>query len=94
MIGYDYRDLDYAQSVSRTCATFIKIDVRTPYCFQTFKKFISRISEEILHKVLVKIVKISIDEGHEEISKIRQDSTVVKSNIHYLAKYLTRFGLD
>jgi transposase, IS5 family len=81
--GYDYRELEYAQSDSRICATFIKLDERTPFCFQTFQKFISRINEDTLHKVLVEIVKIAIDEGFEYISKIRQDSTVVKSNIHY-----------
>lgn len=83
MKGYDYRELEYAQSDSRICATFIKLDERTPFCFQTFQKFISRINEDTLHKVLVEIVKIAIDEGFEDISKIRQDSTVVKSNIHY-----------
>lgn len=81
--GYDYRELEYAQSDSRICATFIKLDERTPFCFQTFQKFISRINADTLHKVLVEIVKIAIDEGFEDISKIRQDSTVVKSNIHY-----------
>ena len=81
--GYDYRELEYAQSDSRICATFIKLDERTPFYFQTFQKFISRINEDTLHKVLVEIVKIAIDEGFEDISKIRQDSTVVKSNIHY-----------
>ena len=83
MKGYDYRELEYAQSDSRICATFIKLDERTPFCFQTFQKYISRISEDTLHKVLVEIVKIAIVEGFEDISKIRQDSTVVKSNIHY-----------
>ena len=81
--SYDYRELEYAQSDSRICATFIKLDERTPFCFQTFQKFISRISEDTLHKVLVEIVKIAIEEGFEDISKIRQDSTVIKSNIHY-----------
>ena len=81
--GYDYRELEYAQSDSRICATFIRLDERTPFCFQTFQKFISRISEDTLHKVLVEIVKFAIEEGFEDISKIRQDSTVVKSNIHY-----------
>ena len=81
--GYDYRELEYAQSDSRICATFLKLDERTPFCFQTFQKYISRIKEDTLHKVLVEIVKIAVDEGYEDISKIRQDSTVVKSNIHY-----------
>jgi transposase, IS5 family len=83
MKGYDYRELEYAQSDSRICATFIKLDERTPFCFQTFQKYISRIQEDTLHKVLVEMVKIAVDEGYEDISKIRQDSTVVKSNIHY-----------
>lgn len=81
--GYDYRELEYAQSDSRICAAFIKLDMRTPFCFQTFQKYISRINEDTLHKALVEIVKIAVDEGFEDISKIRQDSTVVKSNIHY-----------
>ena len=81
--GYDYRELEYAQSDSRICATFIKLDERKPFCFQTFHKFISRIKEDTLHKVMVEVVKIAIDEGFEDISKIRQDSTVVESNIHY-----------
>ena len=81
--GYDYRELEFAQSDSRICATFIKLDEREPFCFQTFQKYISRISEDTLHKVLVEIIKIAVEEGYEDISKIRQDSTVVKSNIHY-----------
>jgi len=81
--GYDYRELEFAQIDSRICATFIKLDERQPFCFQTFQKYISRISEDTLHKVLVEIVKIAVEEGYEDISKIRQDSTVVKSNIHY-----------
>jgi IS5 family transposase len=81
--GYDYRELEFAQSDSRICETFIKLDLREPFCFQTFQKYISRISEDTLHKVLVEIVKYAIEEGYEDISKIRTDSTVVKSNIHY-----------
>ncbi len=81
--GLDYRDLEYHQEDSRICGTFIKLDKRSPFCFQTFQKYISRIKEETLHKVLVEIIKIAIEEGYEDISKIRQDSTVVKSNIHY-----------
>lgn len=83
MKGYDYRELEYAQCDSRICATFIKLDDRKPFCFQTFQKYISRIQEDTLHKVLVEIVKIAIEEGYEDISKLRQDSTVVESNIHY-----------
>ena len=83
MKGYDYRELEYAQSDSRICATFIKLDERAPFCFQTFQKYISRITACSLHEVMVEIVKFAIEEGFEDINKLRQDSTVVKSNIHY-----------
>jgi IS5 family transposase len=83
MRGYDYRELEYSQSDSRICATFIKLDERAPFCFQTFQKYISRITASSLHEVMVEIIKFAIEQGYEDISKIRQDSTVVKSNIHY-----------
>lgn len=83
MKGYDYRELAFAQVDSRICEKFIKLDSREPYSFQVFQKYISRISAESLHKMLVEINKIAITEGFEDISKLRIDSTVVKSNIHY-----------
>jgi transposase, IS5 family len=81
--GYDYRELEYAQTDSRICETFIRLDMREPFCFQTFQKFISRVKQDTLHKVLVEIVKYAVEEGYEDLSKIRTDSSVVKSNIHY-----------
>lgn len=83
MKGLDYRELEFAQVDSRICELFIKLDYRQPYSFQTFHKYISRISAESLHKLLVAVNKICIEEGFEDVSKLRQDSTVVKSNIHY-----------
>lgn len=83
MRGLDYRELEYAQNDSRICATFIKLDGREPYSFQMFQKYISRIKPESLHRVLVEINKIAISEGLEDVKSISQDSTVVKTNIHY-----------
>jgi IS5 family transposase len=83
MNGLDYRGLEYAQSDSRICSTFIKLDFRKPYSFQMYQKYISRIKEETLKRLLVEINKIAISEGFEDVKKIRQDSTIVKSNIHY-----------
>lgn len=83
MKGLDYRELEYAQTDSRICATFIKLDLRQPFSFQMFQKYISRISVVSLQKLLVEINKIAIAEGYEDLSKMTQDSTVVKSNIHY-----------
>ena len=83
MRGLDYRELEYAQSDSRICESFIKLDGRKPYSFQMFQKYISRIRQESLHRVLVEINKIAISEGLEDVKSVTQDSTVVKTNIHY-----------
>jgi IS5 family transposase len=79
----DYRDLEYAQLDSRICETFIKLEGRDPFSFQLFQKYISRIKPESLHRVLVEINKIAISEGLEDVKRVSQDSTVVKTNIHY-----------
>jgi len=79
----DYRELEYAQVDSRICETFIKLEGRDPFSFQMFQKYISRIKPESLHRVMVEINKIAISEGLEDVKSISQDSTVVKSNIHY-----------
>jgi len=81
--GLDYRDLEYHQTDSRICALFIKIDELRPYSFQMYQKYISRISEESLQKLLIELNKIAISEGLEDLKRIRQDSTVVETNIHH-----------
>ena len=79
----DYRDLEYQQEDSRICVQFLKIENGREYSFQMYQKYISRIKAESLDKLLVNLNKIAIGEGLEDIEKIRQDSTVVQSNIHY-----------
>lgn len=81
--SYDYRELEYAQSDSRICAAFIKLDNRKPFSFQMFQKYISRITADTLNELLIALNKIAIFEGLEDIKSLRVDSTVVKSNIHY-----------
>jgi IS5 family transposase len=83
MRGMDYRELEYAQNDSRICEAFIKLDGRNPYSFQMFQKYISRIQPESVHRVIVEINKIAISEGLEDVKSVSQDSTVVKTNIHY-----------
>lgn len=83
MKGLDYRDLGYAQKDSRICEHFLKINHTEPYSFQVFHKYISRIKEETLSKLMVEINKIAIGEEIETLEKFREDSTVVETNIHY-----------
>ena len=81
--GLEYRELAYHQIDSRICARFIKIDELRPFSFQMYQKYISRIKSENLQEVLFELNKIAISEGLEDLEKIRQDSTVVETNIHY-----------
>lgn len=81
--GLDYRELEYHQGDSRICALFIKIDELRPYSFQLYQKYISKIKSENLQKILVELNKIAIDQGLEDIQSLRQDTTVVETNIHY-----------
>jgi IS5 family transposase len=57
--------------------------MRKPFSFQMFQKYVSRIQVSTLQKLLVAINKIAIVEGYEDLSKIRQDTSTVESNIHY-----------
>ena len=81
--GLDYRKLEYHQSDSRICSLFLKLDELRPYSFQMYQKYISRIREESLQKLLFEINKIAIGQGLEVLKSFRQDSTVVETNIHY-----------
>jgi IS5 family transposase len=83
MKGLDYRGLEYAQSDSRICANFIKLEQRKPYSFQMFQSYISRIRPETLQRVLVRINQLAIEEGYEDLEKLCQDTTVVEANIKY-----------
>lgn len=78
----DYRDLEYHQEDSRICEQFVKLQGRV-YSFQMYQKYISKIKEENLQKLLIGLNKIAINEGLEDIEKLRIDSTVVETNIHY-----------
>jgi IS5 family transposase len=81
----DYRTLEYAQEDSRICEQFVKINPNRPYSFQVMQKYISRISDEKLEKFMIGLNRIAIEEGLEDEKEVRQDSTVIETNIHYPA---------
>jgi IS5 family transposase len=81
--GLDYRELEYHQVDSRICEQFVKIDPLRPYSFQVYQKYISKISADSLNELLVSLNRIAISEGLEDLQSLRQDSTVVETNIHY-----------
>lgn len=78
----DYRQLEYAQEDSYVCKAFLKLNLRKPFSFQVWNKYISRISAERLTELLIEINKIAIQEGLEDLDRLRMDTTVVETNIH------------
>ena len=81
--GLDYRQLEYHQTDSRICALFIKIDELRPYSFQMYQNYISKVTPDKLQRLLFELNKLAIEAGIEDLKSIRQDSTVVESNIHH-----------
>jgi len=80
----DYRELEYAQEDSRICGVFIKLEGRSPFSFEVFHKYISRVRGESLRVLMVEINRIMMrEEGMEDGRSLRTDSTVVEADIHY-----------
>jgi IS5 family transposase len=80
----DYRELEYAQEDSRICGAFIKLEERSPFSFEMFQKYISKIRAESLRGLMVEINRIMMqEEGIEDGRSLRTDSTVVETDIHY-----------
>jgi IS5 family transposase len=80
----DYRGLEYAQEDSRICGLFIKLEGRSPFSFEVFHKYISRIRGESLRTLMTEINRIMMqEEGIEDGRSLRTDSTVVETDIHY-----------
>src|SRR3990172_6321417 len=80
----DYRELEYAKEDSRVCGAFIKLEGRSPFSFEVFHKYISRIRGESLRRLMVEINRIMMrEEGIEDGKSLRTDSTVVETDIHY-----------
>lgn len=48
-----------------------------------FQSYISKIRAESLTKLMVEINKITIEQGYEDLVSLRQDSTVIETNVHY-----------
>jgi transposase, IS5 family len=78
-----YRELEYEQYDSRICSIFIRLEGRKPISFEAYHKYISRISGQSLERVMVAINKIGMGEGIEDGKRVRADTTVVETNIHY-----------
>jgi transposase, IS5 family len=79
--GLSYEQLEYHQYDSKIAAVFLQ--VCRPFTDSTWQKYIGAISQAALTHVLHRINQIALDEGLEDLQKIRPDTTVVETHIHY-----------
>jgi IS5 family transposase len=79
----DYRELELAMYENLTFKLFMKLDSRLPFSYSTLQKYISKISEENIRKVIIFINNQAINTGKETVEKVSPDTTVVETNVHY-----------
>ncbi len=79
----DYRELEIAMYDSKSFAVFMKLDGRKRFSYSVMQKYISKIKEENIRKIIIEINKIAITQGVENVSKVSTDTTSVETNIHY-----------
>lgn len=81
--GLDYRSLERTLKVNLEDRWFCKVSAGDVPCFKTLQNQISRISEEAIKdindRIMAEARRMKLTKGR----KMRVDSTVVESNIHY-----------
>jgi IS5 family transposase len=79
--GLTYPELEYHQYDSKVAAVFLQLT--RPFSDSTWQKYIAVISAASLAQVLVRVNQIALEEGLEDLQKVRMDTTVVETDIHY-----------
>ncbi|MBI4726012.1 ISNCY family transposase [candidate division TA06 bacterium] len=79
----DYRKLEAALYDSTVCRAFVKLNGRRPFSFVMLHNYISRIRPETIERLIYAINSLMISEGMENVQKVRIDSTVMETPIHY-----------
>jgi IS5 family transposase len=79
--GLTYPELEYHQYDSKVAAVFLQLT--RPFSDSTWQKYIAAISAASLAQVLVRLNQIALEEGLEDLQKVRMDTTVVETDIHY-----------
>jgi transposase, IS5 family len=79
--GLSYAELEYHQYDSKICDVFLQLEK----CFSgsVWQKYISVIQAEPLEKLLKALNCLAIEMGLEDLQKLRMDTTVVETDIHY-----------
>jgi IS5 family transposase len=79
--GLSYAELEYHQYDSKICEVFLQLEKY--FSDSAWQKYISVIRAESLEKLLKALNCLAIDMGLEDLQKVRMDTTVVETDIHY-----------
>ena len=79
--GLSYEDLEYHQHDSKIAEVFLQ--VTKPFSASVLHKYIAAISATSLDALMKAITQIAIEGGLEDLQKLRTDTTVVETAIHY-----------
>lgn len=79
--GLSYAELEYHQYDSKMCEVFLQLTKR--FSDSVWQKYISAIRAESLETLLKAVNRLAIDAGIEDLQKLRMDTTVVETEIHY-----------
>lgn len=79
----DYRELAIAFYDSNSFKIFMKLDGRKGFSHSVLQKYISKIKEENIRKIIIEINKLAVKEGIEDVSRVSTDTTSVETNVHY-----------
>lgn len=81
--GLDYRSLERTLKVNLEDRWFCKINGDESPCFKTLQNQISQISEQTIKSINDKVMQEAVKRKLTKGKKMRVDSTVTESNIHY-----------
>ena len=78
-----YRELSLHTYDSKMGIVFMKMDNGKGFQFQTLQENVSKITDDILYEINIAICKLAMELDVDDGKRIRTDSTVIQSNIHY-----------
>lgn len=81
--NWDYRELRERIADGYTLRQFTRFYSQPVPKHDAFHRALQRVSEETLHEINALVVEAAVDEGLEDGSMLRADTTVVQTHIHH-----------
>ena len=81
--GWSFRDLDRELRSNLIYRRFTRFDAEVTPSYSAFSKLFAMLSPELTQQIHYRVVGLAREKGAAPGHKIRIDSTVVESNVHY-----------